>query len=57
MKRNKVVIIALMVLCITVVMSVLVTRKDLCAIRIRCGETSSPLLMLTGILNAPNFFI
>jgi Hok/gef family. len=35
MKRNKVVIAALVVLCITVVISILVTRKDLCAVRIR----------------------
>lgn len=75
MKRNKVVIVALIVLCITVVMSVLVTRKDLCgsvsAAGIRRspssqptnllskrpgGESSPPLLMQSGILNAPNFF-
>ena len=39
MKRNKVVIVALIVLCITVVMSVLVTRQPLCAVRIRSGHT------------------
>ena len=35
MKRNKVVIVALIVL----LMSILVARKDLCAVRIRSGHT------------------
>ena len=39
MKRNKVLIVALIVLCITVVLSVLVTRKDLCEVHIRSGQT------------------
>lgn len=39
MKRNKVMIVALIILCITVVMSVLVTRKDLCEVHIRSGQT------------------
>ena len=32
-------IVALIILCITVVMSVLVTRKDLCEVHIRSGQT------------------
>jgi len=39
MKRNKAIVIALIVLCITVVMSALVTRKDLCEVHIRSGHT------------------
>ena len=39
MKRNKAMVIVLIVLCITVVMSVLVTRKDLCEVHIRSGHT------------------
>lgn len=35
MKQQKAMIIALIVICITVVMAVLVTRKDLCELRIR----------------------
>ncbi|EAO8631486.1 type I toxin-antitoxin system Hok family toxin [Salmonella enterica] len=39
MKQQKAVLIALIVICITVVMAVLVTRKDLCEVRIRTGQT------------------
>lgn len=39
MKEHKARIIALIVICITVIMAVLVTRKDLCEIRIRTGQT------------------
>ncbi|EAM4563151.1 type I toxin-antitoxin system Hok family toxin [Salmonella enterica] len=39
MKQQKAMLIALIVICITVVMAVLVTRKDLCEVRIRIGQT------------------
>lgn len=39
MKQQKAMLIALIVICITVVMAVLVTRKDLCKVRIRTGQT------------------
>ncbi|HHI2551374.1 TPA: Hok/Gef family protein [Klebsiella aerogenes] len=39
MKQQKAIIIALIVICITVIMAVLVTRKDLCEVRIRIGHT------------------
>ncbi|EBP0462810.1 type I toxin-antitoxin system hok family toxin [Salmonella enterica subsp. enterica] len=39
MKQQKAMVIALIVICITVVMAVLVTRKDLCEVRIRTGQT------------------
>ncbi|EBP1819041.1 type I toxin-antitoxin system Hok family toxin [Salmonella enterica] len=39
MKQQKARLIALIVICITVVMAVLVTRKDLCEVRIRTGQT------------------
>lgn len=39
MKQQKAMIIALIVICITAVMTVLVTRKDLCEVRIRTGHT------------------
>ncbi|EDT6432404.1 type I toxin-antitoxin system Hok family toxin [Salmonella enterica subsp. enterica] len=39
MKQHKAMLIALIVICITVVMAVLVTRKDLCEVRIRTGQT------------------
>lgn len=39
MKQQKAMLIALSVICITVVMAVLVTRKDLCEVRIRTGQT------------------
>ncbi|EOC9629701.1 Hok/Gef family protein [Enterobacter ludwigii] len=39
MKQQKAILIALIVICITVVMAVLVTRKDLCEVRIRTGKT------------------
>ncbi|EDZ1759250.1 Hok/Gef family protein, partial [Salmonella enterica] len=38
MKQQKAMVIALIVICITVVMAVLVTRKDLCEVRIRTGQ-------------------
>ncbi|EED1397501.1 type I toxin-antitoxin system Hok family toxin [Escherichia coli] len=39
MKQQKVMLIALIVICITVVVTALVTRKDLCEVRIRTGQT------------------
>lgn len=39
MKQQKAMLIALIVICITVVMAVLVTRKDLCEVHIRTGQT------------------
>ncbi|EFT4120418.1 type I toxin-antitoxin system Hok family toxin, partial [Salmonella enterica] len=39
MKQQKAILIALIVICITVVMAVLVTREDLCEVRIRTGQT------------------
>lgn len=39
MKQQKAMLIALIVICITVVMAVLVTRKDLCEVRIRTSQT------------------
>ncbi|ADO48580.1 Hok/Gef family protein [[Enterobacter] lignolyticus] len=38
MKQRKAMVVALIVICITVVMAVLVTRKDLCEVRIRIGQ-------------------
>ncbi|MBW9707260.1 type I toxin-antitoxin system Hok family toxin [Escherichia coli] len=39
MKQQKAMLIALIVICITVVVTVLATRKDLCEVRIRTGQT------------------
>ncbi|EEX8417311.1 type I toxin-antitoxin system Hok family toxin [Escherichia coli] len=39
MKQQKAMLIALIVICITVVVTVLVARKDLCEVRIRTGQT------------------
>ena len=39
MKQQKAMLIALIVICITVVVTALVTRKDLCEVRIRTGQT------------------
>ncbi|ELY4546032.1 type I toxin-antitoxin system Hok family toxin [Cronobacter sakazakii] len=38
MKQQKAILIALIVICITAIMAVLVTRKDLCEVRIRTGH-------------------
>lgn len=35
----KAMLIALIVICLTVIVTVLVTRKDLCEVRIRTGQT------------------
>ncbi|EFE3922800.1 type I toxin-antitoxin system Hok family toxin [Escherichia coli] len=39
MMQQKAMLIALIVICITVVMTALVTRKDLCEVGIRTGQT------------------
>lgn len=39
MKQQKTILIALIVICITAIMAVLVTRKDLCEVRLRTGQT------------------
>ncbi|OOO89667.1 hypothetical protein AJR19_014275 [Shigella dysenteriae] len=39
MKQQKAMIIALIVICLTVIVTALVTRKDLCEVRIRTGQT------------------
>ncbi|MBE7879136.1 type I toxin-antitoxin system Hok family toxin [Escherichia coli] len=39
MMQQKAMLIALIVICITVVVTALVTRKDLCEVRIRTGQT------------------
>ncbi|PGF58230.1 hypothetical protein BMR19_23940 [Escherichia coli] len=39
MKQHKAMIVALIVICITAVVAALVTRKDLCEVRIRTGQT------------------
>ncbi|EEW3525988.1 type I toxin-antitoxin system Hok family toxin [Escherichia coli] len=39
MKQQKAMLIALIVICLTVIVTTLVTRKDLCEVRIRTGQT------------------
>ena len=39
MKQQKAMLVALIVICITAVVAVLVTRKDLCEVHIRTGQT------------------
>ncbi len=39
MKQQKAMLIVLIVICLTVIATVLVTRKDLCEVRIRIGQT------------------
>ena len=39
MKQQKAMLIALIAICLTVIVTVLVTRKDLCEVRIRIGQT------------------
>ncbi|WP_213061510.1 Hok/Gef family protein [Escherichia coli] len=41
MKQQKAMLIALIVICLTVIVTALVTRKDLCEVRIRTGQASS----------------
>lgn len=39
MKQQKAMLIALIVICLTVIVTALVTRKDLCEVRIRTDQT------------------
>ncbi|HCQ1640914.1 TPA: type I toxin-antitoxin system toxin HokD [Escherichia coli] len=39
MKQQKAMLIALIVICLTVIVTALVMRKDLCEVRIRTGQT------------------
>ncbi|EFA8825552.1 Hok/Gef family protein [Escherichia coli] len=39
MKQQKAMLIALIVICLTVIVTALVTRKDLCEVRIRTSQT------------------
>jgi Hok/gef family. len=39
MKQGKAMLVALIIICITVLLAVLVTRKDLCEVHIRTGQT------------------
>ncbi|EFI2795969.1 TPA: type I toxin-antitoxin system toxin HokD [Salmonella enterica subsp. enterica serovar Oslo] len=39
MKQQKAMLIALIAICLTVIVTALVTRKDLCEVRIRTGQT------------------
>ncbi|MGV7962224.1 Hok/Gef family protein [Photorhabdus tasmaniensis] len=39
MKQQKAVLIVIIVICIAALAAVLVTRKDLCEVRIRSGQT------------------
>ncbi|EFB6565796.1 type I toxin-antitoxin system Hok family toxin [Escherichia coli] len=39
MKQQKAMLIVLIVICLTVIVTALVTRKDLCEVRIRTGQT------------------
>ncbi|HAO0391883.1 TPA: type I toxin-antitoxin system Hok family toxin [Escherichia coli] len=39
MKQQKAMLTALIVICLTVIVTALVTRKDLCEVRIRTGQT------------------
>ena len=39
MKQQKAMLIALIVICLTAIVTALVTRKDLCEVRIRTGQT------------------
>ena len=41
MKQQKAMLIALIVICLTVIVTALVTRKDLCEVRIRTGQTEA----------------
>ncbi|AGB77540.1 Hok/Gef family protein [Pseudocitrobacter corydidari] len=39
MKQYKAMLVALIILCVTTILVVLVTRKDLCEVRIRTDQT------------------
>ncbi len=48
MKQHKAMIVALIVICITAVVAALVTRKDLCEVHIRTGQTEVAFSRLTN---------
>ncbi len=48
MKQHKAMIVALIVICITAVVAALVTRKDLCEVHIRTGQTELLFSRLTN---------
>ncbi len=45
MKQQKAIFIAIIVICIAALAAVLVTRKDLCEVRIRSGQTEVAVFM------------
>ncbi|WP_445497866.1 Hok/Gef family protein [Photorhabdus sp. SF281] len=45
MKQQKVVLIAIIVICVAALAAVLVMRKDLCEVRIRSGQTEVAVFM------------
>ncbi|NHB90127.1 hypothetical protein C5471_21450 [Photorhabdus tasmaniensis] len=45
MKQQKAVLIVIIVICIAALAAVLVTRKDLCEVRIRSGQTEVAVFM------------
>ncbi len=45
MKQQKAVLIAIIVICVAALAAVLVTRKDLCEVRIRSGQTEVAVFM------------
>ena len=49
MKQQKAMLIALIVICLTVIVTALVTRKDLCEVRIRTGQTEVAVFQLSQI--------
>ncbi len=49
MKQQKAMLIALIVICLTVIVTALVTRKDLCEVRIRTGQTEVASSQLTNL--------
>ncbi|WP_396401343.1 Hok/Gef family protein [Kluyvera sichuanensis] len=48
MKQQSWRFITLIIICITVVMVVLITRKDLCEVRLKTGQTEVAVLRLTN---------
>lgn len=49
MKQQKAMLIALIVICLTVIVTALVTRKDLCEVRIRTGQTEVAVFTATNL--------
>ncbi len=45
MKQQKAVLIAIIVICIAALAAMMVTRKDLCEVRIRSGQTEVAVFM------------